>query len=74
MSSATVDKNGKWLASADLSYCELYDIVADPLEKVGLAVQDSEIVARLSNSLTDWREMLPDNPVETYFHLSANRY
>lgn|SRR6056297_971940 len=67
VSFATVDKNWKLLASADLSYCELYDIVADPLEKVDLAVQEPEIVARLKDSITDWRETLPDKPVGNVF-------
>ena len=59
---ATVDRNWKLLTTKDQSYSELYDIVADPLEKQDLADSKPELVKQLNASILSWIETLPDSP------------
>ena len=41
---------------------ELYDIVADPYEKVDLAANKPDVVAKLSRQLAEWKSTLPAQP------------
>jgi len=71
VSYATVDKNWKLLANRDLSYFELYDIVADPLEKKDLKGSRPEAVEELLDSIRSWQSELPVKPTGDVF--SAER-
>jgi N-acetylgalactosamine-6-sulfatase len=68
---ATVDRNWKLMTSKDLSYSELYDIVADPLEKNNLADTEPARVKELLESIDVWRQTLPAKPSGNVF--SAER-
>ncbi|QDT01970.1 Arylsulfatase [Rubripirellula lacrimiformis] len=67
VSYATVDRNWKLLTDRDQSMSELYDIVADPLEKNDLAGTNPEIVRELNASISQWRSTLPDAPTGDVF-------
>ena len=71
VSYATVDRNWKLLANDDLSYLELYDLVADPLEKRDLKTSRPEVVAELSAKIRSWQSELPEKPTGDVF--SAER-
>ena len=71
VSYATVDRNWKLLANNDLSYLELYDLVADPLEKRDLKTSRPEVVAELSAKIRSWQSELPEKPTGDVF--SAER-
>lgn len=59
---ATVDRNWKLLTNRDNSHTELYDIVADPLEKTNLASDKPDLVSELLASIDGWKETLPKKP------------
>ncbi|MCH2614035.1 MAG: sulfatase-like hydrolase/transferase, partial [Opitutales bacterium] len=67
VSYATVDRNWKLLANDDLSYLELYDLVADPLEKRDLKTSRPEVVAELSAKIRSWQSELPEKPTGDVF-------
>lgn len=62
-----VHENWKLLLTKDLSYQALYDIAADPLEKVELSKDKPEVVASLMQKLEDWRATLPTEPTGNVF-------
>jgi arylsulfatase A-like enzyme len=64
---AIVDKNWKLLSNDDASYVELYDIAADPMEKVDLKEGQPEIVATLLKKIEDWKVTLPAKPSGNVF-------
>ena len=68
---AIVSNGWKLIANQDLSYTELYDLSADPLEKTNLADRTQERRASLLNRLTAWRDSLPAKPSGSVF--SATR-
>jgi N-acetylgalactosamine-6-sulfatase len=51
VSYAIVDQQWKMVTNKDLSYHELYDIVADPLEKTNVSETKPEVVQQLLNNL-----------------------
>ena len=71
VSYATVDRNWKLLANDDLSYLELYDLVADPLENRDMKTSRPEVVAELSAKIRSWQSELPEKPTGDVF--SAER-
>lgn len=62
VSYAVAHKQWKLLASEKLDHIELYDIVADPLEKNDLKEARPEVVSALLEKLNGWRKELPDGP------------
>ena len=71
VSYATVDRNWKLLANRDLSYVELYDLTADPLEKKDLKNSRPGVVAELLDKIRSWQSELPEKPIGDVF--SAER-
>jgi N-acetylgalactosamine-6-sulfatase len=71
VSYAIVDQNWKLVANRDGSYIELYDIVADPLEKNDLRDSKPKIVSQLKGKLDQWKDTLPSKPDQRLF--SAER-
>jgi N-acetylgalactosamine-6-sulfatase len=59
-------RDGKWklLMNPDRSRVELYDIPKDPTELDNVAVQNSDVVKRLSEKLLKWQATLPPGLVE----------
>lgn len=60
VSYAIAHKNWKLLASEKSEHVELYDIVADPLEKRELSKENSEVVKSLLEQLENWKITLPE--------------
>ncbi|MES2696622.1 MAG: sulfatase-like hydrolase/transferase [Verrucomicrobiota bacterium] len=57
-------RDGDWklLLNPDRSRVELYDIVRDPMQVDNVAVQHTDIVARLSDRALAWQKTLPEGP------------
>jgi N-acetylgalactosamine-6-sulfatase len=64
---AVVDQSWKLVASADLSYVELYNIANDPYEKTDLKAQKPETVAQLIKQIEGWQKSLPAGPTGNVF-------
>lgn len=62
-----VDRNWKLLTDEDGSYVELYDIVADPLEKSDLSSEHSGVVSELRQKIDSWKNSLPKKPDSRFF-------
>lgn len=62
VSYAVVYERWKLLTNRDASYWELYDIVADPLEKSDLKQDHSDVVRQLMQQLNEWKATLPAEP------------
>lgn len=62
-----VSDNWKLLTNHDQSYIELYDIVADPLEKKNLIKEKLEVTERLKKKITHWVSTLPTGPTGNVF-------
>ena len=67
VSYAVVHDRWKLATNRDSSYSELYDLVADPLEKTNLADQKPEAVEQLLKRLADWKATLPKKPTGDVF-------
>ena len=67
VSYAVLDQNWKLVASEDLSYVELYDIVNDVYEKVDLKETNTDVVENLINKIIEWKNDLPEKPDEKLF-------
>lgn len=59
VSYAIMDQDLKLLANKDLSYCELYDLGADPYEQKNIKEENPELVKQLLDKITDWQNTLP---------------
>ena len=64
---AIADQQWKLLTNTNGDQIELYDLVADPLEKTNLKDQHPEVVASLLKKIGDWKATLPDGPDPTCF-------
>lgn len=64
---AVVSDRWKLLANNDGSHFELYDIVADPLEKHDRSDQQSNTVNDLTRMLEEWKSSLPESPDPSLF-------
>lgn len=62
VSYAVVDDHWKLMTNRDLSYAELYDLAADPLEKVDLSDSKPDVARRLLQQIADWKTTLPAGP------------
>jgi len=71
VSFAIVDQNWKLLTNKDSSYAELYDLVADPYEKIDLKKEKPEVVKQLLEKLDQWKATIPPKPDPSCF--SAER-
>lgn len=71
VSYATVDQHWKLVTNKDASYCELYDLAADPYEHKDLKEDNPEVVQRLLGKIADWQKTLPAKPNPACF--SAER-
>ena len=73
LSYAIVHENWKLVANKDFSKCELYDLVADPLEKLELSKAQPVVVEKLVQAIQDWIQTLPTSPSGPVFSsLRAN--
>ncbi|MDA8744776.1 sulfatase-like hydrolase/transferase [Rubripirellula amarantea] len=59
---AIVHDRWKLLGNKDMSYVELYDIVADAYEKVDLKSSHADVVDDLVGQITEWKADLPATP------------
>ena len=55
------------LSNGDGSYVELYDLVADPMEKSDLKEENPEQVQELLRKLEEWKATLPPEPTGDVF-------
>ena len=55
------------MANRDAGYVELYDLLADPLEKTDLKAQHREVVKELLLLLSQWQATLPAKPTGEVF-------
>ena len=62
VSYAIVLDNWKLVSNADASYVELFDIVADPLEKTDLKSSKPDVVQELLRRIDGWKATIPDKP------------
>ncbi len=67
VSYAVVHNNWKLVSNRDGSYAELYDLVADPYEKVNLIQQRPEVARDLMRQIEGWRLTLPERPTGDVF-------
>jgi N-acetylgalactosamine-6-sulfatase len=57
-----VSQQWKLVANRDAGYVELYDLLADPLEKNDLKEKHPQAVKQLVNMLEEWKATLPAKP------------
>jgi hypothetical protein len=57
----------KLAANNDLSYCELFDLEKDPLEKKDLKDEKPEVVKDLLAKIRNWQSTLPAKPTGNVF-------
>ena len=62
VSYAVVHLNWKLVASRDLEYVELYDLVMDPLEMNDLKEKHPGVIKDLKEKLRQWQSSLPARP------------
>tara|TARA_R110002049_G_scaffold4601_5_gene32212 strand:+ start:297951 stop:299333 length:1383 start_codon:yes stop_codon:yes gene_type:complete len=67
VSYAMVDETWKLVSNKDGSYTELYDIAADPLEKVDVKSEHPAVVKSLLAKIEDWKSTLPAKPTGNVF-------
>jgi N-acetylgalactosamine-6-sulfatase len=67
VSYAVVHQNWKLVSSRDGDYVELYDLVADPLEKNDLKGKHPEAIKELAMMLEKWQATLPAKPTGSVF-------
>ncbi|MCH2364273.1 MAG: sulfatase-like hydrolase/transferase, partial [Planctomycetes bacterium] len=67
VSYAVVHQNWKLVSSRDGDYVELYDLVADPLEKKDLKGKHPEVIKELEKMLEKWQATLPAKPTGSVF-------
>ncbi len=67
VSYAVVDSKWKLVTNRDLSYFELFDLVADPFEKTNVQETNAEVVKHLMRMLKDWQQTLPSEPTGDVF-------
>ncbi len=67
VSYAVVNEPWKLVANHDLSYVELYDLVADPLEMDNLKEKHPETAKQLTQMIAEWQKTLPEKPGSQLF-------
>ena len=67
VSYAVVHQNWKLVSSRDAGYVELYDLVADPLEKDDLKGKYPEVIKEMAKMLEKWQATLPAKPTGSVF-------
>ena len=67
VSYAVVSKNWKLVSNRDAKYVELYDLVADSMEKNDLKEKHPAMVNQLKKMLTQWQDTLPAKPTGDVF-------
>ncbi len=72
VSYAVVHQNWKLVANRDAGYVELYDLVADPLEKNDLKEKHPAVVKELTKMLAQWQTTLPTKPTGNVFSKLRN--
>jgi len=73
VSYAIVDQQWKLVSNHDASHTELYDLVADPLEKTDLQESQPKIVLKLLKKIEDWKTTLPEKPAGNVFSEERNQ-
>jgi N-acetylgalactosamine-6-sulfatase len=69
VSYAVVHENWKLVTNRQSSYLELYDIIADPYEKVDVKQQNPAAVKRLVAELETWKKTIPTKPSGSVFSI-----
>ena len=67
VSYAVVDGHWKLVCNKDGSYCELFDLQADPFEKQNVSAKQQTVVNKLKLLLADWKSTLPAKPSGNVF-------
>ena len=67
VSYAIVDQKWKLVTNEDSSHNELYDLAADPLEKIDQSDAQPEVVKQLLGKLEKWQATLPSKPSGAVF-------
>ena len=67
VSYAVASMQWKLAANNDLSYCELFDLEKDPLEKKDLKDEKPEVVKDLLAKIRNWQSTLPAKPTGNVF-------
>ena len=67
VSYAIVDQHWKLVSNEDASYVELFDIAADPYEKIDLREDEPEVVKQLLKKIDAWKATLPAKPTGNVF-------
>jgi N-acetylgalactosamine-6-sulfatase len=73
VSYAVVSKSWKLVSNRDAKYVELYDLVADPMEKNDLKEEHHAMVNQLKKMLTQWQDTLPAKPTGDVFSNLRNK-
>lgn len=73
VSYAVVYKKWKLVSNKKGDHFELYNIVADPLEKNDIKATDSETTASLLKMIEDWKTTLPAKPTGDVFSKERNK-
>lgn len=67
VSYAVAHQNWKLVANKDGSYGQLYDLVADPLEKKDLSESNPDVMKDLMAKIESWKATLPAKPTGNVF-------
>ncbi len=67
VSYAVVQDNWKLVANQDSSYVELYDLATDAYENSDVRQGHPEVVTRLLQQLSDWKQTIPSQPTGNVF-------
>lgn len=73
VSYAVAHDHWKLVTNDDSSYVELYDIIADPYEKLDVKAQHPDVVSELLRKVDDWKNTLPAKPEGNVFSIERSQ-
>ena len=62
VSYAVVDEHWKLVCNKDISYCQLFDLHADPFEMQDVSATQPAVVKKMKLLLANWKSTLPAKP------------